>query len=98
MAKSHALLAVKQKMEAARSRISTLDEKLKYRTDSLIRNRKEHLTELFHSLDKQNPNEPLEKGFARVWQDGKWIREANVFEQESTFDLEWKDKRVTLKK
>lgn len=98
MAKSHALLAVKQKMEAARSRISTLNEKLEHRTDSILRNRKEHLTELFHALDKQNPNEPLEKGFARVWQEGKWIRKASGFEQGSSFEVEWKDQKVTLEK
>jgi exodeoxyribonuclease VII large subunit len=98
MAKSHALLAVKQKMESARSRILTLNEKLEHRTESLVRNRKEHLTKLFHSLDKQNPNEPLEKGFARVWQNGKWIRESKTFNKASRFDLEWKDAKVTLEK
>jgi exodeoxyribonuclease VII large subunit len=98
MAKSHALLAVKQKMESARARILTLDEKLKHRTDSVLRNRKEHLTKLFHALDKQNPNEPLEKGFARVWQDGKWIRQATKFTDGSSFEVEWKDEKVLVKK
>lgn len=96
IAKSHALLAVKQKMESARSRIMTLDEKLAHRTESMIRNRKDRLTQLFHTLDKKNPNEPLDKGFARVWQDGKWIRTAQSFEKETAFELEWKDKKLIL--
>ncbi|MEQ8523278.1 exodeoxyribonuclease VII large subunit [Gracilimonas sp.] len=98
MAKSHALLAVKQKMESARSRILTLNEKLEHRTESLVRNRKERLTKLFHSLDKQNPNAPLEKGFARVWQDGKWIRESQAFKKASGFDLEWKDDKIPVER
>ncbi|MBD3615230.1 MAG: exodeoxyribonuclease VII large subunit [Gracilimonas sp.] len=97
MAKSHALLAVKQKMESARSKILTLNEKLIYRTDSLLRNRKEHFTNLLHALDKQNPNEPLEKGFTRVWQDGKWIRQADKFSNKEAFDIEWKEKKVSIK-
>jgi exodeoxyribonuclease VII large subunit len=91
IAKSHALLAVKQKMESARSRILTLHEKLDHRTESLLRNRKELLSDLFHTLDKNNPNEPLDKGFVRVWQNDKWIRAAAKFADSTHFELEWKD-------
>ncbi len=98
MAKSHALLVVKQKMEHARSRISNYHDKLEHRVDSLLRNRKEKLSQLYHRLDKKNPNEPLEKGFARVWQEGKWIRNANSFTPQADYQLEWKDKKVSIQK
>ena len=96
LAKSYALLAVQQKMESARTRISTCKERIVNRTQSSLRNQKDLLLNLDHRLDKLNPNEPLEKGFARVWQDGKWIRSAKTLQQKETFDIEWKDDRITL--
>ena len=96
LAKSYALLAVQQKMESARTRISTCKERIVNRTQSSLRNQKDLLLNLDHRLDKLNPNEPLEKGFARVWQDGKWIRSAKTLQQKETFDFEWKDDRITL--
>ncbi|MEX0719627.1 MAG: exodeoxyribonuclease VII large subunit [Balneolaceae bacterium] len=96
IAKSYALMAVKQKMEAARSRVLTLHEKIDHRTESLLRNRKEKFTSLLHSLDIQNPNEPLEKGFVRVWQNEKWIRKPETFNKKSAFELEWKDRKLNI--
>ena len=53
------------------------------------------LTELIHRLDKQNPNEPLEKGFVRVWQNGKWIKEPKIFESQQSFEIQWeKESRI----
>lgn len=96
LAKSYALLAVQQKMETARSKISTCKERILNRTHSSFRNQKDLLLSLDHRLDKLNPNEPLEKGFARVWQDGKWIRSAESLKQKETFDIEWKDGKNRL--
>ncbi len=96
LAKSHALQVVTQKMKSARNNIHNLKGTLNHRADTLIRNHKEKLTSLKHSLDKKNPNEPLEKGFVRVWQDNRWIRTADTFANDSTFVLEWKDGEKTL--
>lgn len=91
LAKSYALLAVQQKMKTARNKISSYQEQLVNRTTSSIRNQKDLLLSLEHRLDKLNPNEPLEKGFARVWQDEKWIRSSTSLNSKETFDIEWKD-------
>ncbi|MBO6525103.1 MAG: exodeoxyribonuclease VII large subunit [Balneolaceae bacterium] len=96
LAKSHALLAVQQKMMHAKSDIHRLTDRLKHHTESLQKNRQSALIQLRHRLDKQNPNEPLEKGFVRVWQDGKWIRKAPDFDKENTTELEWYNSRVKL--
>lgn len=98
LAKSYALQVVKQKTESAHTNIRTLRQKLDHRRLTLIRNHKDRLTELRHILEKQNPNEPLEKGFARVWQDEKWIRSTKEFDKASGFDIEWKDGRISLEK
>lgn len=91
LTKAYALVAVQQKMETARNRISSFEEQLKNRTSSSIRNQKDMLVMLSHRLDKLNPNEPLEKGFARVWQNDKWIRNSNSLQKEDVFEIEWKD-------
>ncbi len=96
LAKSYALLAVQQKMMQARSTIKNLNDRLDYNTDSFQKNQRKNLTDLLHRLDKQNPNEPLEKGFVRVWQDSKWIRQPGTFLDQKEFELEWKDKKVTV--
>ncbi|MDR9418213.1 exodeoxyribonuclease VII large subunit [Gracilimonas sp.] len=96
LAKSHALQVVKQKIQSAESKIGALHQSLNHQVQNLLRNRKEQLTGLHHLLDKNNPNEPLEKGFTRVWQDGKWIRTSHSFSESSAFELEWKDQKVGI--
>lgn len=98
LAKSYALQVVKQKIESAGANVHSLHQNLAHNAASKIRNRKDPLTQLHHILDKKNPNEPLDKGFARVWQGEKWIRSAKTFEKASGFDIEWKDKRVSVEK
>lgn len=93
LAKSYALQVVQQKLTNARNRVQSLQDKVQFRTQHVIRNQKERLTEFSHHLDRMNPNEPLEKGFARVWQADKWIRSANSLEEDTEFSIEWKDGR-----
>jgi len=96
LARSYALLAVQQKMDSARNKIASLEEQITNRTSTSIRNQKDLLLSLNHRLDKLNPNEPLEKGFARVWQDGKWIRNSELLQKKEAFDIEWKDDRIKM--
>ncbi|MDZ7805762.1 MAG: exodeoxyribonuclease VII large subunit [Gracilimonas sp.] len=91
LAKSHALQVVKQKMDSAHVNIQNLREKLTHKAESQLRTRQQLLTSLSHALDKQNPNEPLEKGFVRVWQNEKWIRKSETFTEKESFELQWKD-------
>lgn len=95
LAKSYALQVVKQKIESAHSKVNRLEENLDHRSKTLIRNRKDRLTKLNHILDMKNPNEPLDKGFARVWQDEKWIRSTKEFDKATGFDIEWKDDKIS---
>ena len=91
LAKSHALQVVLQKIQSARSSV----EKFQHRSEMLIGNlhqtRKNQLRELVHRLDKQNPNEPLERGFTRIWQDEKWIRTSSDFNPRKPAEIEWQD-------
>lgn len=96
LAGSYALLAVQQKMETARNKISSFKEQLANRTTSSLRDQKDRLLQFNHRLDKLNPNEPLEKGFARVWQDGNWIRSTKTIRQQEAFEIEWKDGKIEI--
>jgi exodeoxyribonuclease VII large subunit len=78
-------------MDSARVNIQNLREKLAHKTELQLRTRQQLLTSLSHALDKQNPNEPLEKGFVRVWQNEKWIRKSESFAENTSFDLQWSD-------
>lgn len=91
LAKSHALQVVKQKMDSARITIQNLREKLSYKTKAQLSNRQQVLSTLSHALEKQDPNEPLQKGFVRVWQNEKWIRKSGSFSENESFELQWAD-------
>lgn len=91
LAKSHALQVVKQKMDSARITIQNLREKLSYKTKAQLSNRQQVLSTLSHALEKQDPNEPLQKGFVRVWQNEKWIRKSGSFSENKSFELQWAD-------
>lgn len=97
MAKSYALLAVQQKIIQARSSTKNIGERLSYHSQILQKQKRKVLTELLHRLDKKNPNEPLEKGFARVWQNEKWIRKPDTFNAEESFSIEWEKERREIK-
>lgn len=96
LAKSYALLAVQQKMIHARSDIKSLKNRLLHNSDLYQKKQHRILTDLRHRLDKQNPNEPLEKGFVRVWQDNKWIRQPKEFIPEHSFQLQWEKEKRTI--
>lgn len=96
LAKSYALLAVQQKMVQARSEVKNLQNRLVHNSELYQKNQTRVLTELLHRLDKQNPNEPLEKGFVRVLQNKKWIRQPKDFISDQSFQLQWEKDTKTI--
>lgn len=96
LAKSHALLTVKQKIDQARAQVAHLADRLQHRTLSMLSDQKSRATDLTHRLEKLNPNEPLERGFVRVHQNKTWIRQAGKFRKKEPFSLEWKDNKVEI--
>ncbi len=98
LARSHALMVVREKLEKARTKVATCSERLENRISLSFRNKKENLTQINHRLEKLNPNEPLEKGFVRVWQNDKWIRKSSSLMRDESFSLEWEKERVNIKR
>lgn len=94
--KSHALRAVKEKVAASHERVNSLSERLQHRKELLFMRKREKINNLTHRLEQANPNAPLEKGFVRVEQDEQWVRRAAEFEKEKSFELNWKDGKVSV--
>lgn len=96
LAKSHALQAIMQKIETARSTVERLQQQARVAAMQLHQSRKTQLRELQHRLEILNPNEPLRRGFARIWQNDSWVRNAAEFNSDSPTEIEWKDGKTTL--
>ncbi|TNE71418.1 exodeoxyribonuclease VII large subunit [bacterium] len=76
-----------------------LVEKLEYRLhqkmNPLYEKQHRQLLELDFQLKTLNPLLPMEKGFTRIIQDDKMIKQAQDFVADKSFTIEWKDgKRV----
>lgn len=140
LAHSHALLAVRDKLQFFQSRVENLHEKLLARHASLlfernsvyqqltsslenknpsvfIHHQNRYLYSLLEKLDntfkrmilekksalhtkisdleEQNPKTPLERGFTRILQNGKWIRSKQQYQPEKPTDIEWKDGTIS---
>ena len=95
---SHALLKVRDRLVNLQNRLTSLEEKMQYRQQSLLMNRRSILNDLVYRLEKHNPNEPLERGFARVWQGDEWIRSRASLDVKRNLRVEWKDGEAKLNK
>lgn len=93
---SHALLKVQDRLVHLRNRVASLEEKLKHRQQSLLLSNRSRYNDLLYSFEKKNPNEPLERGFARVWQNDRWVRSKSSINQKEPIGIEWKDGKIEL--
>lgn len=93
---SHALLKVRDKLVNQKNRVTSLHEKMQHRQQALFMNRRSSLNDLIYKLEKYNPNEPLERGFARVWQDKKWVRSKSSFDKKRKTKIEWSDGKIDI--
>ncbi|MDX1637020.1 MAG: exodeoxyribonuclease VII large subunit [Balneolaceae bacterium] len=93
---SHALLAIREKVVNSHERVKSLVERLRHRREVLFYKKRQQLTELRHRLENRNPNAPLEKGFARVWQGEQWIRSADRFNEEEPAEIEWRNGKIEV--
>lgn len=95
--KSHALLAIKEKVINNHERVNSLAERLKHRREMIFIRQKEKLSELTHRLETRDPDAPLERGYVRVHQQDEWIRKASGFDSKEAFELEWQDGKVNVR-
>lgn len=75
--------------------LHSLSEKLGNTFERLILEKRSTLHKHIAKLEEQNPKAPLERGFTRILQDGKWIRSKKQYQPESPTDIEWKDGTIS---
>lgn len=71
--------------------VDSLRERLKNRSEKILSEKDSKYKELFSKLREINPKAPLERGFSRILQDGKWVRSRSSFNSEKNLEIEWKD-------
>ena len=74
----------------------TLRERMKNRSEKILSEKDSKYKELVSKLREINPKAPLERGFSRVLQEGKWVRNRSDFDTEKDLQIEWKDGEVHL--
>jgi len=86
-----------------RNRVRQLNEHLAgirqslfYKYDRILSSKKEGLLSQLHKLEEFNPKAPLERGFTRILQDGKWIRDKASLATEKSLEIEWKDGKTQI--
>lgn len=92
--KSHALMAIKQKVANYCERVNNLWERVRHRNEMLFMQKREKLGELSHRLELKNPNIPLEQGFTRIWQEDRWIKTVESYDPQQEVSIEWMDGTV----
>jgi len=93
---SHALLKIQDRIMYYQNHLTSLIHKLQHRQQFLMVNHNSNLQTIIHRLEKNNPNEPLERGFARVWQNSSWVKFKSEMDGNSEFEIEWRDGRKKI--
>ena len=79
------------KIEHAMDKTISLREKAESRFERILSAKRLELRGYSALLGELNPKAPLEKGFVRVLQNGKWIRKSKEFQKSRETELEWND-------
>lgn len=76
--------------------LTGLRQSLFYKYDRILSLKKEGLNSALHRLEELNPKAPLERGFTRIFQDGKWVRDKVSFSAKKSLEIEWKDGKAQI--
>ncbi|MDZ7755418.1 exodeoxyribonuclease VII large subunit [Rhodohalobacter sp.] len=76
--------------------VTVLSERLDNRYNRQLADKKTKLNKLISGLAEVNPKAPLERGFTRILQDGKWVRSSKEFDKSVDTDIEWADGTAKL--
>ncbi len=95
VARTYALHALKDKINTNKDYIKRLESDFKNRLNLMVIDYKHRIERCNTRLENLSPNEPLKKGFTRIWQDEKWIRTSDSFKQDLPFEIEWASGRVS---
>lgn len=90
-------LVLMQKVNELETRRVSLLVQMDKKLTNRIQLKHHSYLELDFRLKNANPLAPLEKGFTRILQDGKMIKEKTAFNPKKSFVIEWKDGQNEIK-
>lgn len=96
LAKSYALKKVQERLQISAMKVRNNRQSLEHLLSQRMQQNRANFTELEHRLERMNPNEALEKGYTRVWQDGQWVRHLEALNTDSKLEIEFKQGRKSL--
>jgi exodeoxyribonuclease VII large subunit len=91
LVKSHALQAVRQRVRSRHDRLEHLTERLNHKRELFFLRLKEKIHDLDCRMKLKNPHIPLEQGYVRITQQGKWVKKLADFDAAKRFTLKWQD-------
>lgn len=71
--------------------VNSLSYRLRNRSEKILAEKTSQYKEAFSHLKEINPKAPLERGFSRVLQNGKWIRSKSALDSQKDLQIEWSD-------
>lgn len=96
LAKSYALKKMQERLQISAMKVRNNRQSLEHLLSQRMQQNRANFTELEHRLERMNPNEALEKGYTRVWQDGHWVRHLEALNTDSKLEIEFKQGRKSL--
>ncbi|HLR31024.1 MAG TPA: exodeoxyribonuclease VII large subunit [Fodinibius sp.] len=96
LVQSHALQAIRQKVEQLGERVERLAQGLHHRQEMRLALHREKIGSFRHRLEARNPNAPLELGYSRIWQDNEWIKSKKRFSTSKAATVEWRDGKTNI--
>ncbi len=84
-----------RKIDRQQATTEQLAIRLTHTFQDLLQRKSLHLQALQSALAERNPKSPLEKGYTRIIQDGKWIKSSKQYKSEYTVQIEWHDGTVS---
>ena len=93
LTKSYALKKVQERLQISAMKVQNHRQSLERDFNQLMQQNRANLHKLEHRLERMNPNEALDKGYTRVWQEGHWVRHIEALNSESFIEIEFKKGR-----
>tara|TARA_R100001143_G_scaffold52481_1_gene47638 strand:- start:21349 stop:22680 length:1332 start_codon:yes stop_codon:yes gene_type:complete len=86
----------KNRVRELNDHLSGLRQGLFYKYDRMLSSQKESLNSQLHKLEELNPKAPMDRGFTRILQNGRWIREKGLLASDRPLEIEWKDGKTQI--
>lgn len=94
--KNYALQRVIQKVGDGRHKLAIKEEQLGNRFRRITDQKRQKWKDLHFRLIANDPNEALKRGYTRIWQNEKWVRNQSEFSPEKPFQVEWHQGRTEI--